>query len=186
MVSIDIDDEVFERLKDLARPFEEPTPNDVLRRLLLEEDEPMQTPEARYPRPARRRTSGESSAAFMAKFLERKFGGGFRTRSPYRTMFESPTQLVYFQNFNKADSPNLWYRLKATALKVLRETQKEAFVCLSNPAERLAYMLPVPTLLERATRSGWSGDDLEVNIDHANGRWRELDWRMDAHLVRLD
>ena len=43
----------------------------------------------------------------------------------------------------------------------------------------------VGELVKRARRSGWVDGDLEVNIDHTNGRWRELDWAIEPYLERL-
>ena len=187
MIPIQVDEEVFEFLKSAARPFEEASPNDVLRRLLLDPREENVLNVATAPPRRREKRQETTSAAFMAEFLRARFGDGFRTRSPYRTMFESADTVVYFQNFNKPDSPNLWYRLRAKAIRDMRGTRKAAYVCLTNPAERLAYVLDLKLIIEKAEHAaGWLGeDDLEVNIDHADGRWRELNWSIEAYLERL-
>ena len=262
MPKIQIDEAVYAFLKKAARPFEEPTPNDVLRRLLLGEDgdasgrmggavetpsasSPMleeydsgsleveeESPDPREPgaypdrhliqeeggyepmlehgkfaelqfsdeqlakleaagvqlhrmasRPRTRRPVA-STDSFVKRFLEEKFSGEFKRVGRYRYMVQSDSQIVYFQNFNKAGSPNLWYRLKHAAMETLRKSSKEGFVCLTNPAERLAYRLPLQSILERTKHL--MGEDLEVNIDHSIGRWRELNWSIERYLVRLE
>jgi hypothetical protein len=187
MIQIEIDQDVLGFLERAARPFAEPTPNHVLRRLLLQEDdEPRGTSDPASRKGPRGSRATRSSAAFMRSFLKEHFEGPFRAVSPYRTMFESERQIVYFQNFNKADSPNLWYRLKGTATKRLVETRKDGFVCFTNPAEGIAYVLPLDQLVTKAgVRDTEAYDDLEVNIDHANGRWRELDWGIEPFLTHL-
>lgn len=123
---------------------------------------------------------------FVQQVLAREFDGDFRKVGPYQYMFKSDSQLAYFQNFDKSASGTLWYRLKRTALTKLRESEKDAFVCFTNPSEGIAYILPVDDLNHRVSESGWSRDDLEVNIDHTNQYWRELDWDIRPYLHRIE
>ena len=214
MPKIEIDEVVYAFLKQAARPFEESAPNDVLRRLLLGEDgdnsevipDNLERPRASSPMMeesaaapvepwerttfrSRTRRPVASTASFVERLLKEKFSGEFKKVGRYRYMRESDSQIVYFQNFNKAGSPNLWYRLNYAAMETLRESPREGFVCLTNPAERLAYILPLQALQSRLERKYpyLMDGDLEVNIDHANGVWRELEWKIDdAYLMRLE
>jgi len=258
MPEIQIDEAVYDFLQKAARPFEELTPNDVLRRLLLEKDggrpagirsvaavkeelvrglkealpDPqevgtdhqgqqihyekgyghMSSPQSDVIRDLdwspgqlaalraagvkvdhlsapRTRRPVASTASFVERLLKEKFSGEFKKVGRYRYMRESDSQIVYFQNFNKAGSPNLWYRLNQAAMETLGESPKEGFVCLTNPAERLSYILPLQALQSRLERKYpyLMDGDLEVNIDHANGVWRELEWKIDdAYLIRLE
>ncbi|MEX2375371.1 MAG: hypothetical protein WD942_07260 [Dehalococcoidia bacterium] len=182
MQKIDVDREVLDFLKAHAEPFVD-TPNDVLRRLLKISDVRARETGSTYM-PA---GPGEvDTSAFIDFLLAKEFGGGFHVRSPYRTMYEDDTRIVYFQNFNKAGTANLWYRVKGTALDTLRDAGKEAFIAFTNPAERLAYIVPLMDLEKRLTKARWSREDLEVNIDPAADRWRELDWDLSKHLRRYN
>jgi hypothetical protein len=91
-------------------------------------------------------------------------------------MFESDHHLVYFQNFNATGSHNLWFRINERPLAILRDTRKAAFVCMTNPAEGYAFLLPIDDVLERVRRANWMRSELEVNIDPSSSKWRELDW----------
>ena len=51
--------------------------------------------------------------------------------------------------------------------------------------KRLAYVLPLEEIADRVRAAGWSREDLEVNIDHANGRWKELNWTLERYLRRF-
>jgi hypothetical protein len=183
MRTIEVDDEVFEYLKSQAEPFVD-EPNDVLRRLFQLNTE---RPKRREPIAAKsrgRRVIRGDREAFMAAILEAEFGSGFRTRSPYRTLFENGTHTVYFQNFNKAGSANLWYRIKGSALQVLEASPNESYLVFTNPAEAFAFVLPVSSVVARMRKAGWDREDLEVNIDPATNYWRELEWDLSKHLKR--
>jgi hypothetical protein len=93
-------------------------------------------------------------------------------------MFESENHLVYFQNFNKAGTGNLWYRLNKGSLNVLRNTQKIALVCFTNPSESIVFEIPIKDIDTKAEEANWNKDFFEVNIDPANSRWREFDWNI--------
>lgn len=95
-------------------------------------------------------------------------------------MYEDARNLVYFQNFNK-EASHLWYRITTRPWKQLRSERKAAWVCLTNPVERYAYLVPVADIKERVHRSGWSRDYLEVNVDPASSRWTELDWDLSEY-----
>lgn len=185
MPKIEIDEEVMAFLKAQARPFVETTPNAVLRRLLL--GKPIsRRMKSEAARPKRVQDGGVDTGTFVDRVLERRFGHGFRKRPPYQYMFDSEPWRVYFQNFNKKETSNLWYRLRGGALRDLDSAKKDAAVCLTNPAQGIVYVLPVAEVIRRARRAGWAGGDLEVNIDPSDNRWRELDWDLSTHLERYD
>lgn len=143
MHAIEIDDEVFEFLKENAEPFVD-DPNSVLRKLLLGKPlktKSQETKNADQNIHVYRDTT--SASEFVKKFLQSNFGNGFHVRSPYRLMFESEDQIVYFQNFNKRDTSNLWYRLTKAPMNILRYSPKEAYVCLTNPAASIGYVIPL-------------------------------------------
>lgn len=185
MHPIEIDDDVLASLKSKAEPFVDRSPNDVIRRI-LGLDGPDGSTNLRNRRRKTRRPASGGTEEFILTVLEEEFGGKFGVRSPYRTMYQDPKRIVYFQNFNKAGTANLWYRLTGTALGTLSGDQREAFVAFTNPAERFAYLIPVRELEERARKAGWKREDLEVNIDPATDRWRELDWDLSQYLRRYD
>jgi hypothetical protein len=189
MVTIEVDEEVYSKLKALAEPFVD-TPNTVLKRLLFQEpltvnflSKPISTNSN-----ANRSPSGKnfiSSETFVASFLK-KYGEKFRMRTPYRMMFESENHLIYFQNFNKSGTANLWYRLSKGSLNALRTTKKIALVCFTNLSEKIIYEIPMKDIDIQATKANWEKDFFEVNIDPANSRWRELDWNIDGFIVRVN
>lgn len=187
MVTVEVDDDVFNKLKSLAEPFVD-TPNMVLKRLLFPETVLKNKPQnnARTIVSTNKyflQTPHRSSGAFVTSFLKNRYGEVFRTRTPYRTMFESEKHLLYFQNFNKAGTSNLWYRLSKGSLKTLRASNKIALVCLTNPAENIVFEIPIKDIDIRATKVDWKKDYFEVNIDPATSRWRDLDWSIERYLV---
>lgn len=190
MVTIEVDDDVYNKLKTLAEPFVD-TPNMVLKRLLFSEPL-LPPPPSRLTRTidstnkSYSETTCMSSEAFAASFLKNKYGEKFRTRTPYRTMFESENNLIYFQNFNKIGTANLWYRLNKGSLNELRTTKKIALVCFTNPSEKIIYEIPMKDIDIQAAKANWKKDFFEVNIDPANSRWRELDWNIEKFLVSVN
>lgn len=190
MPTIKIDNEVFAFLQEKAVPLID-DPNRVLRRLLLPPSElpPNERTSrgaatVREPGATRSAEQVRDTDSFVSQVLEAHFGGSFRKRGPYRYLFESPSRLVYFQNFNQSGSDALWYRLRSSALEMLRDSTKESTVCLTNPSDNLFYALPMEEVDRKAQAAGWDRDDLEVNIDHVNRRWRELDWDISKYLHR--
>lgn len=190
MVTIDIDEEVFNYLKALAEPFVD-TPNTVLRRILLQNQQATNKPQlimstkvGSMMLPSK--DSEAKSEVFMSSFLQYRYKEKFRTKSPYRTMFESDSYLIYFQNFNKAGSGNLWYRLSESSVKVLRKSSKLALVCFTNPAESIVYEIPMNDIDSQAKKANWQKDFFEVNIDPATSRWRDIDWNIGKYLVSIN
>lgn len=100
-------------------------------------------------------------------------------------MFESDDELVYFQNFEKAGSAKLWFRISRKPWGELCGSDKRATICFTNPAERICYMIPVADIRLQIEKTGWDRDYLEVNIDHAGSRWIELNWKIDDYLRNL-
>jgi hypothetical protein len=118
---------------------------------------------------------------FLRDILTQEFEGGFTRRLPYRMMFESPGRVVYFRNFNK-QSDKLWYRVTEVPWRQLRQSNKAATICFTNPAERTAYAIPVEDIEARIDKTQWKRDYLEVNINHIASRWIELDWSIERYL----
>jgi hypothetical protein len=195
--TIQIDDELFRLLQREARPLLD-SPNDVLRRLLLSYLM-VKTPKTRmsqyfstgdsaeYPAPIRstntRPAPEISSDEFVRHILDERFEGGFQRLGRYKYMFESKTDLVYFQNFN---SPHLspWYRLKKKERDFLVASRKAAWVCLTYPPGRVAFLFPIRAIEERVRAAGYPYDDLEITITHKRNRWPQLDW--DIRQYRYD
>ncbi|MCK9390240.1 MAG: hypothetical protein M0Q01_01565 [Syntrophales bacterium] len=184
MANIEIDDDVFNYLKSIAEPFVD-TPNTVLRRLLLREENRQTSKSATQSTPS---FSPERLAAltqvFMSSFLRERYGEEFRVKSPFRTMFESEKHLIYFQNFNKIGTTNLWYRLSESSLSTLRKSTKIAVVCFTNASEKIIIEVPMSDIDDRIAKSSWNKEFLEVNIDPTNLRWRELDWNLQSYLSK--
>jgi len=182
MVKIDIDKEVFEFLQKNAKPFVD-TPNTVLRRLLqignkssLQKNEvksAMSMPD--------KKTSQIDTNEFVQIVLNKEFTEEFRKKSPYRYMFESANRLIYFQNFNQ-ESATLWYRINEKSLRVLKDSSKKCFLCLTNPAESIAYLIPLEEIEKQIVSSKYERDYLEINIDHISRKWKELDWNIKQFL----
>ena len=184
MVSIEIDEEIFDYLKKHAEPFID-TPNTVLRRLIFPNSPPIITTSTKQATLVT--SSGEaetSSIVFVSSYLQSRYGDKFRAKAPFRTMFESEKNLIYFQNFNKLGTTNLWYRLSESSLKILRETPKIAIVCLTNPSEQLVIEIPMKDIDNQISKCNWKKKFLEVNIDPASLRWRELDWNIERYIVK--
>jgi hypothetical protein len=187
MVAIEIDDDVFNILKSLAEPFVD-TPNTVLRRILNIGEEATKLAAFSVTSTINhvKTNARVPSEVFMSSYLSSQYKEKFKTRVPYRTMFESENYIIYFQNFNKAGTVNLWYRLNADSLKVLRNTGKVVHICFTNPAEKYAYEIPLKDIDSQAEKAKWMRNSYEVNIDPVNSRWRELDWKIDRYYVEIN
>jgi len=182
MVKIDIDNEVFEFLQKKAKPFVD-TPNTVLR-ILLQIDNNSSAPKNEVESTMStlgQKTSSIDTNEFVQLVLSKEFAEEFRRKSPYRYMFESDNRLIYFQNFNQ-ESATLWYRVNEKSLKVLKSSSKKSFLCLTNPAESIAYLIPLEEVENQITSSNYERDYLEINIDHISRKWKELDWNIKQFL----
>ncbi|MCH8536061.1 MAG: hypothetical protein LAT51_13405 [Flavobacteriaceae bacterium] len=183
MKKIDVDDQVFSFLQKQAIPFED-TPNTVLRRLLFEkENKPRSNLKSdKIERKEDARKSIDTDT-FVKSVLRKYFDENFKKVPPFRYMFDLPDKLVYFQNFNEQYSENLWYRLRKSALDKLRRSNKNAFICFTNPSDNLYYAIPIESIEEKSQSSDWERNDIEVNIDHKHRRWREFDWNIRKFLT---
>jgi len=181
MTKIDVDQEVFEFLQQNAIPFVD-TPNTVLKRLLkIGKVSSNTTKEAKPAMTVTKHNTSIDSNDFVHIVLNKEFPDGCQRKSPYRFMFESSNSLIYFQNFNQA-SATLWYRITKKPLKVLRDSRKKCFICLTNPAEGIAYLIPLEDIESKLASSNWDRDYLEINIDHVSSKWKELDWNIKQYL----
>jgi len=182
MVKIDIDQEIFEFLQKDAKPFVD-TPNTVLRRLLQIGNK--SSPQSNKVKSAismlNKKTSQIDTNEFVQRVLSKEFPEEFRKKSPYRYMFESANLLIYFQNFNQK-STTLWYRINEKSLRVLKDSSKKCFLCLTNPAESIAYLIPLEEVEKQVVSSNYERDYLEINIDHVSRKWKELDWNIKQFL----
>lgn len=68
-------------------------------------------------------------------------------------MFESGDTVCYFQNFNKK-ADHLWYRITEKPWRILKSYDKAAWLCLTNPAEGYAYLIPVRDIQNHVERAG--------------------------------
>ncbi len=184
MVTVEIDEDLLNYLKSLAEPFTD-TPNTVLRRIIFPGGQPTQQAISSGYCTEKKHSKEIASSVhmFMVAFLQKRYGEKFRSRTPYRTMFESDNHLVYFQNFNKAETINLWYRLSEGSLHTLRKTAKSALVCFTNPAANVVYEIPMKAIDSQVSKANWGKAFLEVNIDPVSSRWRELDWDIEKYLI---
>lgn len=181
--SIRVDPEVFAALQRRAQPLVD-TANDVLRRLLLKEI-PIQPPSRK---PSRSTEDTEAflvdSATFVQFLLHDRFGYGFKSVGRYQYMFESDKELVFFQNYNQ-ETDLLWYRVTEKARQDLSSSPKQVWLCLTNPAEKYAYIIPMSDVEGRAQRCGWSREEFEIHIYPKESRWSELDWNIGQYLYNL-
>jgi hypothetical protein len=183
MKQIEIDEQLFEFLQKNAKPFID-TPNSVLRRLLrIGSNELIQEGKHKTDNSLFSKHSAGNVNEFLQQVLNKEFNNNFTRKQPYRFMFESDEQLVYVQNFNK-ESPTLWYRVTNRPLKNLRDSAKKSYICLTNPAEKIAYLIPVEEIEKQVAASDWDRDYLEINIDHTSNRWKELNWNIKHFLKR--
>lgn len=178
---IEVDEEVFAALQQQAEPFVD-TPNTVLRRL-LGFGKPGQGKEGLLARGGGHMAT-QQKGQFQEKLLTEISTERFRVKAPFRLMFESESHLVYVQNFDQP-SPKLWYRVNENAWKILRQARKNAVLCLANPAESFAYVIPVSDISKQVADSDYERSYLEINIDVGSSRWIELDWNIDAFLTKV-
>jgi len=141
----------------------------------------------------RRAAGGMSPRRFGKILCAREFPGEMferarRERGSFRTMFESKERVLYFLNFNKPDATNLWYKVNATALHALLAADKPAYVVFTNPAERVAWVIPIEDLARAYEKYGGQSlgeGDVDVNFDVERNRIRELDWSVEAYRREL-
>lgn len=178
-MKIEVDKEVFAFLEKNAKPFFD-TPNTVLRRLLLKK-------ESAYEQDIMSSLLGVktklSARDFVKEVLSKEFGDDFIRIRPYSYMYESDNILIYLQNFNKKND-TLWYKVNKQPLQVLKNSSKESFIGLTNPAERFVYLIPLNDIEQAILESGWDRDFLQVNIDHPSHRWRDLNWDIQNYLKK--
>jgi hypothetical protein len=186
MIQIEIDQEVFDFLQENAKPFVD-TPNTVLRKLLgigtktqhqiADNKSDMSIPTEKS------NVTGMNSNEFVQMVLDKEFEEEFRKKTPYRLMYESDSTLIYFQNFNQ-ENATLWYRINEKPFRVLMASNKKCFICLTNPAESIAYVIPIDAIEKQMTLSNWERNYLEVNIDNISRKWKELDWNIKQFLKK--
>ncbi|MCK9418286.1 MAG: hypothetical protein M0R70_02790 [Nitrospirae bacterium] len=176
MKKIEIDDDVFSFLQKHANPLID-SPNQVLRRLLFGEKEHTAVKESSG------KLSGDLKSIFIQGVVKKELGKNYKKIPPNRFMYESADKLIYLQNFDKS-SVKLWYRINKNQFDLLKKVTKKAFLGLTNPADKFAYIFPIKDIEQRIKEVKWTRDYLEANIDYASSRWVELDWRIEKYLRR--
>ena len=182
--TIKVDSDVFLELQRRAVPHVD-TANDVLRKLLLKESSSLSRVKQSVHSVKDRDVPLVDTDTFVRLLLRFRFGNDFELVGQYRYMFESKRQLVYFQNYNK-ETDQLWYRISKKPRQDLAFSKKQAWLCLTNPAERYAYIIPMEDVEEQARRSKWSRDEFEIHIYPQESRWSELDWNIARYRFDLD
>jgi hypothetical protein len=184
--SIQIDEEIFSFLQQRVRPLLD-TPNDVLRRLLLEKV-PAATPKPATPKLATPSAvpsnQGMDSKQFVDLILRKHFDGNFKLVGRYKFMFESVKHLAYFENFN-LERKELFYRIRKEPWLDLSQSHKSAWLCLTYPPEKYAYIIPIDAVNEKAHQCGYEITDMEISlypqIPHNETRWRQFNWDIEAY-----
>lgn len=184
MRSIEVDEEVYKYLSNLAKPFVD-KPNDVLRRILLKDhstcSENDQTREDSAVMPQKKKIS---NGEFVQSFLEKQYQEDFDRIPPYRTLFESSRVIIFFRNFSKSNPNNLWYRIEKEPLDKMRKSSKEPIICFTNPAEGLVLEVPLEKIDAQAKQVNWIRNDYEVNIEPETLYWRELKLNLKKYRIK--
>lgn len=183
MKKIEIDEEVFELLTKNAEPFID-TPNTVLRKLLGFENSnkglKLQVNNNRKNRKDVKMKTNDFVDNFLKEEIPNEF---FHRKDRFQYMFESNNKLIYFQNFNQSNS-NLWYRVTEKPWTILQTSNKESYLCLTNPEDEIAYLIPVEDIVNQIKKTGWARNYLEINIDYSFHRWREFKWNIKDYLIK--
>ncbi|QQS34368.1 MAG: DUF262 domain-containing protein [Acidobacteriota bacterium] len=125
------------------------------------------------------RMDTQETRRFVETVLEREFDSEFEKAVRFRFMYESVTEMVYFQNSNM--DKVLWYRIDEKARIALSRSDKSSFIVFTSPKEGIAFVIPMPELLKRIEGIGWTDADIEVHIERDKSYWRELDWDISAY-----
>ena len=157
---------------------------DTGREFLVASEESSATPKRKSDQNNAESASGYTSKQFIDLVLREHFRNGFNKVKKFRLMFESKTQLVYFQNYNE-ESTHLWYRLSKKPRQILTETQKQAWLCLTHPVGKYVYIIPVKEIEEKIRQYEWKEDDIEISIypliPRNETRWNEFKWNIDGY-----
>lgn len=128
--------------------------------------------------------SRQINAEFNKIILDDLFDEEFESVGRYTTMYKAHDNLIYFRNCYTPEG-KLWYRVDKKEWKMLQEDSRNALLIFTNAATQIAYVIPVPDVIRQVDTSGWDRDYLEVNIDPANDRWIELDWKIQGYIERF-
>jgi hypothetical protein len=209
MHTIEVDDEVFQYLQNKAVPLVDspnsvlrrllmgsrrsrkggrrPAQEQELPTMPLRVESPVELQLAgpyRSMRGERTAPGGLSPQRMGRRLVSQEFAGehfdrAAKRRGGFRTMFESSKRLVYFLNFNKPDSRNMLFRVTSSAIEALTTAEKPAYVIFSNPARRVAWVIPVEDMMKKyedVFREKFEPQDLVLNIDLERNLLRELNW----------
>jgi hypothetical protein len=182
MKKIEIDEDIFIFLKEHAEPLTD-SPNSVLRRLLLGE-KPIKGDKKMEGRDLNTRMANQGSRGeFIDWVLRNRFNEQFNICTAYRMMYESDSQIIFFQNLNKEDSNNLWFHLRSKPLEIMRSSNKKSYICLTISSDGYGYLIPLDEVDRHVSSAKWPRSYLEVNINPSDNTWRELDWKLDEYQV---
>ncbi len=185
MPVIKVDNQVYQGLQQLARPFMD-RPNDVLRRLLRldnGDDGNLSFGQDRPRNPGRFSEMGRVAREILAA----EFADDFSRVAPYRCLYEGRKALIYFQNFNKM-TDHLWFRIGRAPLEKLAVTRKRAFLCLTCPAMHFAYLIPYGLMAKRQKHfpDYGKGDSLVINVKVGANYWTELQWKIGGYRIAVN
>lgn len=198
MKRIEIDDDLFEMIKNAAEPFVDTSPNDVLRRLLSGAKAPTAKPAEKTTTGKRRgrppKNAGSTTTAkkttrkavakkkrprnteYQNAILKSISAKSFEQPKSNQLLFLNDDAVVYMQNFNKSGTPNMLFRVNAKTFDNLRDAEKKNVFCLCNPTDKFRYELPFEEVDKRIRNAKLNDGYLLINIDVAKNTWRELSW----------
>ena len=121
----------------------------------------------------------DSVKQFVQLVLKQRFGDGF-SKGGRGYMFESNSEVVYFQNSN-VDKDQFWYRVLKNARQFLASSKKQTWLCLTNIPKKIVYIFPMKAVEEQARYSGWKRDELEITIYPQRSLWHQLKWDIEKY-----
>jgi hypothetical protein len=116
---------------------------------------------------------------FVESVLKKQFGDGFR-KMGRSYMYESDSEIVYFQNSN-VEKDQWWYRVLKNARQYLASSKKQTWLCLTNIPWKTVYIFPMKAVEEQARHSGWKRDELEITIYPQRSLWHQLKWNIEEY-----
>jgi hypothetical protein len=126
--------------------------------------------------------AGSSQEQFIQLVLNQRFGDGFTKVGRYY-MFESNSEIVYFQNSN-VGGDEFWYRVMNKVRKILASSKKNAWLCLTNIPRKIAYIIPFKAIEQQIRVADYKEDNLEISIYGRELRWHQLgDWDIKKYRV---
>ncbi len=128
-------------------------------------------------------TQVDSVQQFVQRVLKQRFGDGF-SKGGRGYMFESNSEIVYFQNSN-VDKDQFWYRVLKNARQFLASSKKQTWLCLTNIPKKIVYIFLMKAVEAQAKYSGWKRDELEITIYPQRSWWHQLEWDIEEYRYDL-